>query len=50
MYNSLEGQLSAQGLTTTATKVSFDRAIGGYPSLLRLAELLKQNPDYTVKL
>ena len=55
----LSAQLPAQGLTTTATKVdweeinfAFDRAIltDGYPSLLRLAELLKKNSDYTVKL
>jgi hypothetical protein len=50
--------LFAQGLTTTATKgdweeinFAFDRSIltDGYPSLLRLAELLNQNPDYKVK-
>ena len=52
-------QLPAQGLTTTATKedweeinFAFDRAIltDGYPSLLRLAELLSNNTDYSVKL
>ena len=52
-------QLSAQGLTTTATKqdweeinFAFDRAIltDGYPSLLRLAELLNKNSAYSVKL
>ena len=52
-------QLPAQGLTTTAAKedweeinFAFDRAIltDGYPSLLRLAELLNKNSDYSVKL
>ena len=52
-------QLAAQGLTTAAAKedweeinFAFDRAIltDGYPSLLRLAELLNQNSGYTVKL
>ena len=52
-------QLPAQGLTTTATEqdweeinFAFDRAIltDGYPSLLRLAELLNENSDYSVKL
>ncbi|MGE5571000.1 MAG: PKD domain-containing protein [Rhodospirillales bacterium] len=51
--------LCAQGLTTTATKddweeinFEFNSAIlsDGYPSLLRLAELLKANPDYRVRL
>ncbi len=51
--------LSAQGLTTTATKddweeinFAFDRAVltDGYPSLLRLAELLQKHPDYRVRL
>lgn len=51
--------LSAQGLTTTATKddweeinFAFDRAVltDGYPSLLRLAELLQKHPDYKVRL
>ncbi|MGC8794524.1 MAG: OmpA family protein, partial [Bryobacteraceae bacterium] len=51
--------LSAQGLTTTATKddweeinFAFDRAVltDGYPSLLRLAELLQKHPDYKVHL
>ncbi len=49
--------LFAQGLVTTATKddweeinFEFDSSIlsDGYPSLLRLAELLNQNPDYRV--
>lgn len=49
----------AQGLTTTATKddweeinFAFDRAVltDGYPSLLRLAELLQKHPDYRVRL
>ena len=52
-------QLPAQGLTTTAAKedweeinFAFDRAIltDGYPSLLRLAELLNENSGYSVKL
>ena len=52
-------QLPAQGLTTAAAKedweeinFAFDRAIltDGYPSLLRLAELLNKNSDYSVKL
>ena len=51
--------LFAQGLTTNANKgdweeinFAFDRAVltDGYPSLLRLADLLKQHPDYKVKL
>ena len=51
--------LFGQGLTTDANKgdweevnFAFDRAVltDGYPSLLRLAELLKQHPDYKVKL
>ncbi|MDW8130230.1 MAG: OmpA family protein [Bryobacterales bacterium] len=49
----------AQGLTTTATKddweeinFAFDRAVltDGYPSLLRLAELLQKHPEYRVRL
>ena len=49
----------AQGLDTTATKndweeinFEFDSDIlsDGYPSLLRLAELLQQNADYRVTL
>jgi len=51
--------LSAQGLTTTATKddweeinFEFNSSIlsDGYPSLLRLAELLQQHQDYKVRL
>lgn len=51
--------LFAQGNETKATKddweeinFEFDSAVlsDGYPSLLRLAELLKQHPDYRVKL
>ena len=51
--------LFGQGLTTDAQKgdweeinFAFDRAVltDGYPSLLRLAELLKQHGDYAVKL
>lgn len=51
--------LIAQGLTTTATKddweeinFAFDRAVltDGYPSLLRLAELLQKHPEYRVRL
>ena len=50
--------LFAQGLTTTATKddwedinFEFNSSIlsDGYPSLLRLADLLSQHPDYKVK-
>lgn len=50
--------LLAQGLTTNDTKDDweeinfvFDSAIlsDGYPSLLRLADLLKNNPDYKVR-
>ncbi|HSB15253.1 MAG TPA: OmpA family protein [Bryobacteraceae bacterium] len=49
--------MSGQGLTTTAAKddweeinFEFNSSIlsDGYPSLLRLAELLGQNPDYKV--
>ncbi len=55
----LGGALSAQGLVTTASKddweeVNFEFNMSvltdGYPSLLRLAELLNQNPEYKVKL
>lgn len=51
--------LLSQGLTTTDTakdweevNFEFDSAIlsDGYPSLLRLAELLKQNPTYRLEL
>lgn len=51
--------LLSQGLTTTDTakdweevNFEFDSAIlsDGYPSLLRLAELLKQNPSYRLEL
>ncbi len=50
--------LFAQGLTTTATKddweeinFEFNSSIlsDGYPSLLRLADLLTQHPDYRVR-
>jgi hypothetical protein len=53
----LASTLAAQGLVTTATKddweeinFEFDSSIlsDGYPSLLRLAELLIQNPDFRV--
>src|SRR5262245_6951197 len=52
------GSLFAQGLTTTATKddweeinFEFNSSIlsDGYPSLLRIAELLSKNPSYKVK-
>ena len=55
----LTASLLAQGLTTTATKDDweeinfvFDSAVlsDGYPSLLRMADLLNQHPDYKVKL
>lgn len=51
--------LQGQGLVTTATKddweeinFEFNSSVltDGYPSLLRLAELLQQNPDYRVRL
>ncbi len=51
--------LFGQGLNTTQKKsnweeieFAFNSAVltDGYPSLLRLAELLKQHPDYQVKL
>ena len=51
--------VGAQGLTTTATKddweeinFEFNSSVlsDGYPSLLRLAELLHANPDYKVTL
>jgi len=51
--------LLSQGLTTTASKddweeinFAFDRSVltDGYPSLLRLAELLEKHPDYRVRL
>ena len=51
--------LFPQGLETTATKDDweeinflFDRAVltDGYPSLLKLAELLNENPEHRVKL
>ena len=53
------GPLFPQGLETAATKDDweeinflFDRAVltDGYPSLLKLAELLDKNPEYRVKL
>jgi hypothetical protein len=56
---SLGSTLFAQGLTTDAKpgdweeiNFEFDSAIlsDGYPSLLRLAELLKQNPTYRLQL
>src|SRR5258706_12016371 len=52
------GGLSAQGLNTTATKddweeINFETGSAvlsdGYPSLLRLAELLSKNASYRVK-
>ena len=55
----LSGLMWAQGLSTSATKddweeinFEFNSAIlsDGYPSLLRLAELLNKNPDYKVRL
>jgi len=55
----ISGLLFSQGLTTTATKddweeinFEFNSAIlsDGYPSLLRVAELLNKNPDYKVRL
>src|SRR5205085_10936044 len=55
----LASSLFAQGLTTTASKddweeinFEFNSSIlsDGYPSLLRLAELLKQHPDYRTKI
>ncbi|MDZ4797268.1 MAG: OmpA family protein [Bryobacteraceae bacterium] len=51
--------LFAQGLSTTASKEDWEEInyefnspilTDGYPSLLRLADLLKQNPGYKVKL
>ncbi|MCC7173911.1 MAG: OmpA family protein [Bryobacterales bacterium] len=55
----LTSSLAAQGLDTSATKddweeinFEFDSSVlsDGYPSLLRLAELLNQHPDYKVRL
>jgi hypothetical protein len=55
----LTGILSAQGLNTTATKddwedINFELNSSilsdGYPSMLRLAELLNKHPDHKVKL
>jgi hypothetical protein len=55
----LLSQVSAQGLDTRASKddweeinFEFDSAVlsDGFPSLLRMAELLKANPAYRVKL
>ena len=54
----ISASLFAQGLTTTAQKDDweeinfvFDSSVltDGYPSLLRLGELLNQNPAYKVK-
>jgi hypothetical protein len=54
----LASALFAQGLTTTATKNDWEEInfefnshilSDGYPSLLRLAELLNKNPDYRAK-
>src|SRR5690606_34966821 len=51
--------LAGQGLTTTASPKDweevnfvFDSSVltDGYPSLLRLADLLKQNPSYRLEL
>ncbi len=55
----LAGLVFAQGLNTSASKddweeINFafdsDVLVDGFPSLLRLAELLNQNPDYKVQL
>ena len=57
MFSLCRGPTYAQGLETTAKKddweeinFEFDSAVlsDGYPSLLRLAELLSQNADYRV--
>src|SRR5579871_5879970 len=51
-------QLAAQGLDTKATKDDWEEInfeynssvlVDGFPSLLRLAELLQKNPGYKVK-
>ena len=59
LFTICAGQVLAQGLDTNAKKddweeinFEFDSDIlsDGYPSLLRLAELLNKNPDYKVLL
>ncbi|MCL4852511.1 MAG: OmpA family protein, partial [Bryobacteraceae bacterium] len=59
LFTSLSALVFAQGLQTNASKddweeinFEFNSAIlsDGYPSLLRLAELLQQNPGYKVRL
>lgn len=58
LFSALAYTMSAQGLDTRATKndweeinFEFNSAVlsDGYPSLLRLADLLKANPSYKVK-
>lgn len=58
LISALAGLVSAQGLNTSASKddweeinFEFNSAVlsDGYPSLLRLAELLKTHPGYHVK-
>jgi len=59
LFSLVGGSLLAQGLNTTASKDDWEEVnfefnspvlTDGYPSLLRLAELLQQNPGYKVKL
>lgn len=59
LFTLLSSCLFAQGLNTTASKEDWEEInfefnspvlTDGYPSLLRLAELLQKHPDYKVKL
>src|SRR5215203_7300864 len=59
LFTLLSACLFSQGLNTTASKEDWEEInfefnspvlTDGYPSLLRLAELLQQNPGYKVKL
>src|SRR5215218_5910709 len=59
LFTLLSACLFAQGLNTTASKDDWEEInfefnspvlTDGYPSLLRLAELLQKHPDYRVKI
>jgi hypothetical protein len=59
LFTMTAAALFAQGLNTTASKDDWEEInfefdshvlVDGYPSLLRLAELLQKHPDYKVKL
>src|SRR3954451_10560129 len=59
LFSFLSPALFGQGLNNTASKEDWEEInfefnspilTDGYPSLLRLADLMKQNPGYKVKL